>query len=374
MKNYSLFYSWQSDKPEARAIITKVLKRVQTQLLEENIELIIDQDTRERIGTEDIAATVLKKIKECDVFLGDITPVITLSNKSGEIKRMPNSNVMYEYGFAKGVKGSHRVILVAFLSEGEKISQLPFDINHDTITHFNNESGLQYLLLGIKRVLKQVDADRENLTPSFDCKLLFNSLTNEIIIQPLYRREFFGFKNHEEVILEKEIPFKVMSFKNGHFSGKPFNSRGALVQPISKEVNKSISPLSLTFFNTGSEALENSKLVIRSTDSRIQFLDSDTEHYMFPHVQSIYDPMDIVDKCVTIELKDVNPGDCQVLDPFYIFVPYEIEKLTLLWEFSSKRFRKTGELAIGVEKQYKDYFYPDKEQKEVIVSEYLSRK
>lgn len=373
MKNYSLFYSWQSDKPEAKAIITKVLRRVQTQLLEENIELKIDQDTRERIGTEDIAVTVLKKIKECDVFLGDITPVISLSNNSGEIKRMPNSNVMYEYGFAKGVKGPNRAILVAFLSEGEKISQLPFDINHDTITHFNNESGLQYLLLGIKRVLKQVDADRENLTPSFDCKLLFDSITDEIIIQPLYRREFFGFNNSETEREEKEIPFKVLSFINGHFSGKPFNSRGGLAQPISKEVNKSISPIYLAFFNTGNEALENSKLIIRSTDPSIEFFDSDTEYYMFPHVQSIFDPMEINDHYVTVDLKDVNPGDCQNLDPFFLFVPYEIKEFTLCWEFSSKHFRKKGELTIGVERQYKDYFYPDKEQKEVIITEYLSR-
>ena len=374
MKKYSLFYSWQSDKHDVKNIIAKALRRIQNRFLTEGIELIIDQDARERIGTEDIAVSVLNKIKECDIFLGDVTPVTFISSKSGEIKRMPNSNVMYEYGFAKGAKGHKRAILVAYLSEGETIAQLPFDINHDKIIPFKDENGLQNLIFAVKSIIKQVDSDRESLTPSFDCKLLFDSFTDEIIIQPLYRREFFGFKNHEEVILEKEIPFKVMSFKNGHFSGKPFNSRGALVQPISKEVNKSISPLSLTFFNTGSEALENSKLVIRSTDSRIQFLDSDTEHYMFPHVQSIYDPMDIIDKCVTIESKDVNPGDCQILDPFYIFVPYEIEKLTLLWEFSSKRFRKTGELAIGVEKQYKDYFYPDKEQKEVIVSEYLSRK
>lgn len=373
MKNYSLFYSWQSDKPEARAIITKVLKRVQTQLLEENIELIIDQDTRERVGTEDIAATVLKKIKECDIFLGDITPVLTLSNKNGEIKRMPNSNVMYEYGFAKGVKGPNRAILVAFLSEEEKISQLPFDINHDTITHFNDERGLQYLLLGIRRVLKQVDADRENSTPSFDCNLLFDSITDEIIIQPLYRREFFGFKNNETVREDKEIPFKVLSFKKGHFSGNPFNSIGGLAQPISKEVNKSISPIYLAFFNTGNEALENSKLTIRSTDPSIEFLDSDTEYYMSPHVQSIYDPMEINDHYVTVDLKDVNPGDCQNLDPFFLFAPFEIEKFTLRWEFSSKRFRKTGELTIGVEKQYKDFFYPEKEQKEVIISEYLSR-
>lgn len=373
MKNYSLFYSWQSDKQEAKNIITKVLKRAQAQLLEESIELIIDQDTRERIGTEDIASTVLRKIKECDIFLGDVTPVITLCNNSGDIKRMPNSNVMYEYGFAKGVKGSNRAILVAFLSEGEKVSQLPFDINHDTITHFNNENGLQYLLFGIRRIIKQVDIDRENKTPSFDCKLLFDSFTDEFFIQPLYRREFYGFNSIEAAREEKEIPFKVLSFESGHFSGKPFNSRGALTQPISKEVNKSISPISLTFLNTGSEALDNSKLIIRSIESNIQFLDSDTEYYMLPRVQSIYDPMEINDRFVTIDLKDVNPGDCQTLDPFYIFVPYEIEKLTLIWEFSSKRFRKTGELTIGVEKQYKDYFYPDKEHKEVIISEYLLR-
>ena len=373
MKEYSLFYSWQSDKHDVKNIITKVLKKVQNRLLTEGIELIIDQDARDKIGAEDIAVSVLKKIKDCDIFLGDVTPVSFISSKNGDIKRMPNSNVMYEYGFAKGVKGPERAILIAYLSEGETIAQLPFDINHDRIMPFKDENGLQNLILAVKGIIKHVDSERENLTPTFDCKLLFDSFTDEIIIHPLYRREFFGFKDFEEVKLENEIPFKVMSSKNSHFSGKPFNFRGGVAQPISKEVNKSISPISLSFFNTGSEALENSRLIFRFTDSSIQFFNSDTENYLFPHVQSVYDSMEIYDKCVTVDLKDVNPGDCRILDPFFIFVPYEIEKSTLTWEFSSKRFRKTGEMTIGVERRFKDFFYPDKEQKEVIISEYLSR-
>lgn len=251
---------------------------------------------------------------------------------------------------------------------------MPFDINHDKIIPFKDENGLQNLMLAVKGIIKHVDSDRESFTPSFDCKLLFDSFTDETILQPLYRREFFGFKDYEEVKLDNKIPFKVMSFENGHFSGKPFNLRGGVAQPISKEVNKSISPISLAFFNTGNEALENSKLIIRYTDSSIQFLDSDTEYYLFPHVQSVYDPMEINDHYVTIDLKDVNPGDCQNLDPIFLFAPFEIEKFTLCWEFSSKRFRKTGELTIEIKKQYKDYFYPDKEQKEAIISEYLSRR
>ena len=373
MKTYSLFFSWQSDKPEAKRIISRALKDVQKQLASEGVELTVDQDTRERIGTEDIASTVLKKITDCDVFLGDVSPVSIISRENGDIKRMPNSNVMYEYGYAKGVKGPSRAILVAFMSEDETISQLPFDINHDTITVFRDEKGLQYLALGIKKILKQVDSERDKSPLSYDCKLIFDSLSDEIQIRPKFRRDFNGFSNYEEVLKEKEIPFKAVSYETGHFSGKPFNLKNGLMQPASKEVNKSVVPLSLTFFNNGSEALENSKLRIQSTHQGVQFLDSDTENYMFSNIHSVYDTMTVGETMVFFELKDVNPGDCQILDRFYIYVPFGIDTTTLSWEFSSKRFRKTGELTVNVDRQYKDSYHPEKEPKEAIISEYYIR-
>ena len=62
---------------------------------------------------------MLQKICDCDIFVADLTPVAEVNvGKEDSFKRnklMPNSNVMYEYGFAVGVKGMNRMIALANL-------------------------------------------------------------------------------------------------------------------------------------------------------------------------------------------------------------------------------------------------------------------
>lgn len=78
MKTYKLFFSWQSDKGETKKIIFKVLYAISKELKSEEIELIIDHDTRERTGKKKIEDEVIRKIEACDIFVADITPITTL--------------------------------------------------------------------------------------------------------------------------------------------------------------------------------------------------------------------------------------------------------------------------------------------------------
>lgn len=144
MNKYTLFYSWQSDRKDTNNLIRNALKLSKSELEKQDIDLVIDQDTRERTGKRDIAHEVLKKIDNCDIFLADLTPVTTIipDAKTHDLpKHMPNSNVMYEYGYALQAKGENRMIVLASIvkSKNEHIEFMPFDINHDTITVISDE-------------------------------------------------------------------------------------------------------------------------------------------------------------------------------------------------------------------------------------------
>ena len=50
MAEYRLFFSWQNDRKDTKAIINSALKRAKNKLKANGIDLFVDQDTRERVG------------------------------------------------------------------------------------------------------------------------------------------------------------------------------------------------------------------------------------------------------------------------------------------------------------------------------------
>jgi len=136
-KTYNLFFSWQSDNPEARnKVSNSIKKQVEKIKKHHNIQIKVDQDTRDEAGSPKIEDIVFEKIRNCDIFLADITPVAVF-----EDKRIPNPNVCVELGFAIKTLGWDRIILVAENDGSWKTKDLPFDINHNRIDLFNpNES------------------------------------------------------------------------------------------------------------------------------------------------------------------------------------------------------------------------------------------
>ena len=201
-EKYRLFYSWQSDRKDTKSIILAALNNVKERFKSEGIDLFIDQDTRERVGKRNIEAEVLEKIRKCDVFLADLTPVITYkpSIESHDLpKHMPNSNVMYEYGYALSEKGEDHMIVLASLNkeEDEHIEYMPFDINHDTITLFSDEGSLGKLYGWIKNIIEKVREDRAAIIPKHASTILFRideNFTDEITIHPRYKKIYYTHK------------------------------------------------------------------------------------------------------------------------------------------------------------------------------------
>lgn len=119
---------------------------------------------------------------------------------------------MYEYGYAPHAKGENRMIVLAFLNkeENEHIEYMPFDINHDTITLFNDENSLRGLygwikrgLYGwIKKIIEDVDRERAETLPQYACTLLFRTdagWADEITIKPKYKRVWHTAKSRHIV-------------------------------------------------------------------------------------------------------------------------------------------------------------------------------
>ena len=121
IEKITIFYCWQSDIPGQREMIREELLAQAYRLEAENdCHVEVDEDTRGVAGMIPIADTVLEKIRNADIFVCDISPVATIYRKNeegydipGVEKKMPNSNVMLELGYALRCMHSSRIIAVA---------------------------------------------------------------------------------------------------------------------------------------------------------------------------------------------------------------------------------------------------------------------
>ncbi len=124
---YHLFYSWQSDINEDlnHKFILKALNKAKDEIKKKTGHIVyIDQATRSTSGAIDITESIIQKIRQCDIFLADVT---IIGKTRITKKKLPNPNVMFELGIASEGIGWSNVILVNNTSIG-KFEELPFDI------------------------------------------------------------------------------------------------------------------------------------------------------------------------------------------------------------------------------------------------------
>lgn len=369
-KQYRLFFSWQNDRRETKGIVFSALRRAAKKLATEGIELFIDQDTRDRVGKRNIATEVLEKINHCDIFVADLTPVITYyppKETHSLPKHMPNSNVMYEYGYALHAKGENRMIALASIDKeaDEHIEYMPFDINHDTITLFTDENSLTGLSGWIKKIIEDVDKERAAYVPQYACSLLFQSeegLTDEITIIPRYKRIYYTSSNSNRCNQHIGTPPPVNWFDgiNSVLKQQQILAERLTVPAIpiaaakivQKTTNHSYVPVQMVFFNQGTEALDNLKIRITANDERVCFADTNEEQiHSLPSFRSRYDTS-IDDKQIFQNKPTLNPQDYITLDTVYVHAPYDIETFTLHWTLSSRQHAEEGELDIHVKSEY----------------------
>ena len=125
-----IFWSWQSDIDGniSRHFIKECLKNAVDQLNEETTfdsRMEIDHDTKDVLGSPSITETIFNKIKNCTVFVGDLTPIASTDKN----KKVMNPNVAIEIGYALGLLGDNKVITVMNESFGS-LEDLPFNLRH----------------------------------------------------------------------------------------------------------------------------------------------------------------------------------------------------------------------------------------------------
>ncbi len=140
-----IFYSWQSDLPsethkdyllsclkDTLANVNSEIEIISSARPEEFIEL--DHDTKGVPGSPEIFSTIVQKIDQSDLFVADLSFVGQTLNFNNQ-KKMPNSNVLIELGYAQSALSSDRILLLLDTDNG-KPSELPFDLRHKKIIAF----------------------------------------------------------------------------------------------------------------------------------------------------------------------------------------------------------------------------------------------
>lgn len=361
-----LFFSWQSDNKKAYNILRKALNDAKRHMEVMGIKLNIEQDTRDKTGAPDIARTIFEKIDNCQIFLADLTPISMVEGK--EVKLIPNPNVMFESGYAFHALGEEMVLLMTYLEKEQTLSALPFDIKTRRITAFKDKKSLLRLSSWIIDAITQANANEQIRQEQRSCKVTFNDENCSISVKPKYRQIYYfnpqsSPHKHVRSKLINDVIFgpnlSQTLLKNYNSIICPFPQ---LVKPsIGKEHDRSRCPIDLSFYNMGSEAIENCNIKITLNNTNVSFVDTDVakdHNLLIPLIFMNNDPT-IKKDYISAHYNIINPNSSCHICKVFLCIPYGIETFVIHWHMDSKYFCKEGELFVNIEPEIQYDHIPD---------------
>ncbi|MHC2303520.1 hypothetical protein [Rhizobium mongolense] len=131
-----VFWSWQADTPgeSGRHFVRKALDTAIERLKQGNEiaeadrdALHLDHDRKGLSGSPDLAPAILGKIRASQIFIADVTSIGIVDASGASKKKVINSNVAIELGFAAGVIGDDKILMVQNTFYGSR-EDLPFDL------------------------------------------------------------------------------------------------------------------------------------------------------------------------------------------------------------------------------------------------------
>ena len=369
-KSFTVFFSWQSDVPEnsdfLRSFIKTSIKKLETT---QNVNVLYDEASRSVVGSQKVEEVILEKIRACDVFIADITPITRIETEEGEKKRiklLPNPNVAFELGYAMHCLPLEQVLIV--LPTGIPHGQLPFDFNHNRLIEFDEQTN-------------PIDEEIEKSVAY--CMKTRTSLVDVIvanpedkILRPQYKQTKFIAERHKH----NDIGSPFASIKQFQESmnqvATPFRQVNiAKAQIISKKINRSYSPIHLVIQNNNDVAIDNIDFMVNCNQKGVSIVDNNVkDQYSLVHSLRINSLYVVEDTNTAIQhINTMNPQTIFMLTPFYLKVPYDCESIRLEWRVSSRQGSFCGKIEMQVEAEVKDvdYVYNDAKIGDDYFSDYI---
>ena len=369
-KSFTVFFSWQSDVPEnsdfLRSFIKTSIKKLETT---QNVNVLYDEASRSVVGSQKVEEVILEKIRACDVFIADITPITRIETEEGEKKRiklLPNPNVAFELGYAMHCLPLEQVLIV--LPTGIPHGQLPFDFNHNRLIEFDEQTN-------------PIDEEIEKSVAY--CMKTRTSLVDVIvanpedkILRPQYKQTKFIAERHKH----NDIGSPFASIKQFQESmnqvATPFRQVNiAKAQIISKKINRSYSPIHLVIQNNNDVAIDNIDFMVNCNQKGVSIVDNNVkDQYSLVHSLRINSLYVVEDTNTAIQhINTMNPQTIFMLTPFYLKVPYDCESISLEWRVSSRQGSFCGKIEMQVEAEVKDvdYVYNDAKIGDDYFSDYI---
>lgn len=365
--NFIVFFSWQSDVPKNSELLRSFIKASIKKIVnEQNINVEYDEASRFVIGSQKVDEVILDKIKACDVFIADITPVSKIETNEGgktSCKLLPNPNVAFELGYAMHCLSMEQV-LIALPTETPH-GQLPFDFNHNRLIEFDEQTNP--MDEEIDRSLSFCLKTYTSLLDVVVCK------PEDCILRPLYNQTRFIAKKNNSVDMgsayasTRKLQDSISQFVN------PFNQVNVpKVQVVHKEINHSYSPIELIIKNNNNVPIDNIEFHVTCTKDGISMVESNVKEPICLaqslRVNRMY--VDEESNTANKRIDTMNPNTTLFLEPFYIRVPYDCKSITLEWDISSRQGNFKGSIEMQVKAEVKDVSYIQNDAK--IGEEYYS--
>lgn len=266
-RNYTIFYSWQSDLSKdtnmiaLRHALREAANKVENEI--DNLKVDIDEATRDAAGSPNMLKMIFSKIEASDIFVCDLT---TINKETNDSRKVPNPNVLIELGFAVATIGWDRIIILFNKLFGNFPGDLPFDIDKHRATPYSisgkkDNNGKKQIASVLKEAIAKI-IEKEPLKPDELRKVSPEQRKREVDIKSLKRALSAIHTPTFDHFIEEfptRIPQKIFYYKDCFTSIVESNSFFIYDQELSTKINKLKADwnLSLSFgqhYNTESSS------------------------------------------------------------------------------------------------------------------------
>jgi hypothetical protein len=129
----ALFYSWHSDTHSSK-LLDKYVSNAVKKLGE--LKYTIDYykyPCEDKSGSPDIVEILFDKIRNCDCFIADLSPVGKYRCNNDKYKNVYNANVLMELGYALSCLDQRQIIICS-----DDFDNMPFDVRNYRISSISS--------------------------------------------------------------------------------------------------------------------------------------------------------------------------------------------------------------------------------------------